>query len=323
MTDGVSVIVCCYNSAQRISDTLRYLSRQMTSASLPWEIILVDNASTDATKKKATEIWEETGAIVPLRIIDEPKPGLSYARNAGILKSAYEFVLFCDDDNWLTENYVQLVYDILTTNQQIGVLGGRNVAITDGGLPYWFNSFEEFYAVGCQALDSGELRNRDFVFGAGMAFRNSVYRRLLDLGFKNLATDRTGTSLISGGDVELCYVMKITGYKIWYDERLSLYHYMTPNRLTKEYLRALQQGANTSVDTLQVYDPYLQGLHKKGYKKVVFFLFYAVKYAAAKIMNRGNAAYFSTYLEACSDLPLTISRPSAGVKALLKKASHK
>ncbi len=59
MSSGASVIVCCYNSAARLPHTLAHLAGQIVPEDFFWEIILVNNASTDNTVECATAIWNK------------------------------------------------------------------------------------------------------------------------------------------------------------------------------------------------------------------------------------------------------------------------
>ena len=68
---GVSVIVCCYNSAERLPETLKYLSMQNVPENMPWEIIIVDNNSTDSTNDVAMEIWNGFKKDISCRIIKQ------------------------------------------------------------------------------------------------------------------------------------------------------------------------------------------------------------------------------------------------------------
>jgi glycosyltransferase involved in cell wall biosynthesis len=68
-----------------------------------WEIVLVDNGSTDHTRS----IIEEAASDLPIRRCYEPQAGLSRARNAGLREAAGEYILWTDDDvmvsqTWLT-----------------------------------------------------------------------------------------------------------------------------------------------------------------------------------------------------------------------------
>ena len=119
---GVSVVVCCHNSASRIGPTIAHLARQHVHDE--WEVIVVDNGSTDDTATVAERTWREHGSPAPLRILKEPRLGSAFARELGILQSRYEYILFCDDDNWLDPRYLQLAVEIMDDKPDIGALGG-------------------------------------------------------------------------------------------------------------------------------------------------------------------------------------------------------
>lgn len=317
------MIVCCYNSAPRLQKTLQHLIDQ-SLLNIPWEILIVDNGSTDNTAGVAAGIWNDYGqnCKASFKIINEPVPGLSNARQTGIAHAQYGYIVFCDDDNWLNTQYIQIVYDVLSFDSSIGVLGGRCEATTDGELPSWFNEVEQYYAVGPQAEKTGDVQKRNFVYGAGMAFRKAEYLQLKEAGFKHFLSDRTGENLISGGDVEICYIYRLAGYKIWYDERLFFFHYMSQGRLKKDYLEKLIQGARAGVQLLQVYDPYLKGRQHPTRFAPVNFLYYLLRLMVAKIKPGSHAGYFLTYVEAFNPLPVHFSKNSADLKKAINRLTQ-
>src|ERR1700760_2539990 len=89
---GVSCIVCTYNGAARIPPVLDCLARQILSDNVSFEIVLVDNASTDGTAVVAQKHWDSLGAPAPLAVISEPRAGLIHARKAGIQAARYEIL---------------------------------------------------------------------------------------------------------------------------------------------------------------------------------------------------------------------------------------
>ncbi len=105
--EGVSVIICCYNGSSRLPMTLTHLATQRVPKSLKWEVLLIDNASTDGSASIAQKIWDE---LLPdselFRIILEPKAGQHFARIRGAKEAQYDLLLFCDDDNWLDPDYI-------------------------------------------------------------------------------------------------------------------------------------------------------------------------------------------------------------------------
>lgn len=229
---GVSIIICCHNGQARLPETIRHIAHQVVPAYIPWELIIIDNGSTDNSAIVARAEWQKHRVDIYLKIVKESTLGLSYARARGFKEARYEYVVMCDDDNWLDENYVHNVYTIMSEKPNVGALGGFGKIVYEVEPPTAELSY--IFAAGEQALQSGKvLANK--VYGAGCVIRNSAYSNLLRTGFKSLLTDRRGAELSSGGDYELCLAMAIMGYDIWYDRRLRFIHFITKERLTWEY----------------------------------------------------------------------------------------
>lgn len=257
---GVSVIVCCYNSALRLPETIKYLALQEVPKHIKWEVIIVNNASKDNTSQKAIEEWGKYKLKVPFSIVDQPDLGLVNARNKGVAASKYEFCLFCDDDNWLNKNYISLAYTIMEKEPMIGILGGVGEEVCEIEPPYWFEKYKGLFAVGHGGKISGDVSETGGeVYGAGMVIRKSVYLQLIKRGFKSKLVGRKGSKLSSGEDTELCYVYKLEGYKIWYDENLNFHHYLPSSRLTNEYLIRLNKALSFCSGSLFVYKYVLNG----------------------------------------------------------------
>jgi glycosyltransferase involved in cell wall biosynthesis len=233
MAEGVSVIICCYNSVNRISETLRHLALQKTSQSLLWEVILVDNASTDNTADAARSYWTGLNQPVKLSIIQEQKPGLSHARATGIAAAFYSIAIFCDDDNWMAENYVEEAYAVMLQHPEVGIAGGWCEGVYEIPLKPYLQAMLPALAIGRQNFDN--QHEPDSVYGAGMVIRKSCYEYITQAGGDSLLDDRKGKVLASGGDSEICYKVKLAGYKLLVDEHLYFRHYMPAGRLSASY----------------------------------------------------------------------------------------
>lgn len=266
---GVSVIICCYNSASRIKETLRHLSLQKTDCDLEWEVIVVDNASTDNTEQFVHEYWNGLNSKIALRIVSEPVPGLSIARTKGIKESKYNILIFCDDDNWLVSNYIQLAHTIINGNERIGALGGRGMVKCDGILPSWFDSYSGYFACTAQGDKFGNItENRGYLFGAGLILRKEALLTIGKLGLKPILSDRKGNRLTSGGDVELCFQLRLSNWELWYHPDLVFYHFMPQNRLSERYLIRLVGGINYSGIFL---NPYLYAFEGTEVTRLIWF----------------------------------------------------
>jgi glycosyltransferase involved in cell wall biosynthesis len=260
MNGGVSVIICCHNSAERLPETLRHLAAQQVPEGLPWEIVVVDNASTDDTAQTAARCWP-TSARAVLRVVFEPQAGLSHARIKGIREARYEIASFIDDDNWTSPDWIKRVNALFASRPEIGACGGRIEAVCEITPPDWFESLKKYYAVGRQHSQSGDITNTPgtLLCGAGLNLRAVAMRKLLEDGFVFMMTGRSGTRVLTGEDTELCFALRASGWRLWYDADLLLRHFIPKARLRWDYVRRLMRGMGESSTLFVLYLSALKG----------------------------------------------------------------
>lgn len=233
MAVGVSVIICTYNGSARLPETLRHLALQVVPESIPWEVILIDNASGDNTSITAKVEWGKYNIDhVGFKVLQEDIPGKNFAFTKGVSTAAYEYILTCDDDNWLSPNYIETAFDIMQTNPSAGVLGGCGVFEPGQPVNLEIEKFKHYYVNGSQKWASIE----HWVYGAGSICRKSIFINLINNGWKQITTGRKGSSLICGEDVEICFMIYLSGYKIITDERLLFKHFVDPKKQNKAYI---------------------------------------------------------------------------------------
>ena len=251
---GVSVIICCFNSADKIEKTLSYLASQIKQEGIQYEIILVDNNCTDATVQKALACWEFLGKPFPLYVTVQSVSGLTYARQKGIAAANYEYLILCDDDNWLSDNYLQKVYAIFETIPNVALAGGVGEAVFENEKftpPEWFQKIQGFgYAVGDEGRKTGYTCA---VYGAGMCIRKSVFEKLIGDKLSFILSVRNGKFLSSGGDTEICIIIEKAGYKIFFDTSLRFKHFITADRLQWGYYLQLRRSFGIATAYLQAY----------------------------------------------------------------------
>ena len=254
--DGVSVIVCCHNSGNRLKPTLEHLFRQSTESDLMWEIIVVDNNSTDSTPDIAKNLYERSGSKIPFQMVQESKPGLSHARNRGFESAKFNIALMVDDDNSICPTYVDSVHKRFT-DSTIGMVGGKGIPVLEEKAPSWLEQYDYCYAVGPQAADDSAETNS--LYGAGLALRLDILALLKEKGFESLLSDRVGDSLISGGDTELCMAFRMAGFKLIYDSTLLFEHHLPSTRMNWNYLRRLFFGFGITKARLDIYSAAMDG----------------------------------------------------------------
>lgn len=300
--NGVTVIVCCYNSAKRLPETIKHLAYQNVPPEIPWEVIIVNNASTDNTVEVAKNEWAKYKREVPFKIVDQPKPGLSYAREKGIEVSRFEYLIFCDDDNWLDENYVKNAFEIMESNTKMGALGGTISAVYEEEPPSWFYQYTGYLAIGDLKQESGEATSiPGFLYGAGICLRKQALNQVNKIQKLNLLSDRKGNELYSGGDSELCFKLRLSDWILWYSKELKLKHHMPKERLNWDYIKKLFYGFGKSGIYLLPYISLLNSdeLHlKKSRRSWVWHYLSQIKYIINNfytLINIKNKKYIGDF----------------------------
>jgi glycosyltransferase involved in cell wall biosynthesis len=277
MCDGVSIIICCYNSAKRLTVTLEHIAKQEVVFGRNWELIIIDNASTDNTLAVAKSEGENYN--LKLKIFYEAAPGLSSARKRGVKESLYSYVIFCDDDNWLFPDYLNQAFEAIEKYNFIGAIGGLGLPTFDEQPLEILNQFLGYFATGEQA-SSKEITDitssKKYVYGAGAVFNKLALLDVYNNDVSLFLSDRKGASLVSGGDNELCYRLIMKGYKIFYNPNMKFYHYLPPNRLTKKYLLALNYSFGYSHCLLLPYLDYLNNIKRSRTKQYPLWLSFSL-----------------------------------------------
>ncbi|MCR9082284.1 MAG: glycosyltransferase [Cyclobacteriaceae bacterium] len=273
---GVSIVICTYNGKHRLEKTLTYALRQ--SISFPYEVLVVDNASVDGTAEWVLDFKRQHDNKSIIRIVSEKKPGLSSARMRGIKEARYSLILFCDDDNWLASDYLEIGKRRFEELPELGALGGEGIPVFESQKPDWFDQFSHSYAVGDLGRKSGILPKGSAVYGAGCFFRKSVVNELLKKGWESILSDRKGDSLNSGGDVELCYAIQLLGYSVGFERKLKFHHFLEDRRLKWEYYLNLKKGISKSF-------PILESYHINDYQQLYDFKKYLL--SSFKVLLKG------------------------------------
>ncbi|WP_295720284.1 glycosyltransferase family A protein [Mucilaginibacter sp.] len=271
---GVSVIICCYNSAARLPDTLKHLALQRVPAGILWEVIVIDNASTDNTFQVASQEWEKyTIPNAGFRLLSQPIPGKNHAHKMGIEAANYEYILTCDDDNRLCADYVSIAYESMSADNKIGVLGG--CGIFDPQQPAWsdIEKHKQSYVNGPQTWAS----TAHWVYGAGCVCRKSLFINLYNKDWQQITSGRNGTKLICGEDVEICFIIYICGYKIKSNDRLTFHHFVPLKRQSLKYILNLQYWISYSYVLLNNYLMLMDGDKRSVQKKLNDWSIYNIK----------------------------------------------
>jgi glycosyltransferase involved in cell wall biosynthesis len=244
------VIICCHNSATRLPTTLAHLIGQHDTP-IEWEVLLVNNSSTDNTAAVARACWRD--GPVPLRIVEERRLGLLRARERGLVEAKYPFLGFIDDDNWVAPDWVRVANEVISSDPELGAVGSISTPVFEIPPPAWFDNFHSTYAVLTDREFEQISQPLDYVAGAGLCLRKAAWVNLIENGYRSQIIGREGEKLRNGEDRELTMALRLSGWKLRIDPRLRLQHFMPKQRLQWKYLRTLFRNSAVSHVLLDAY----------------------------------------------------------------------
>ncbi len=252
----IAVVICTRNPRPAaLARTLEGLRGQTLPADR-WELLIVDNGSTDPLRAEKLVAWHPHG-----RVVREERPGLVSARCAGIDGTRTPLLVFCDDDNVLAPDYLEQCLLIADQHPTLGVWGGAIdgefeieppahlrphlhwLALARVDRPRWANFWGNYEA---------------FPAGAGMCLRRELAAsytttRALPIHRDFDPPDRRKGC---GGDVAIILHGHSVGWGSGVFPALKLLHLIPKDRLTTEYFEILREGAGYSETMLRhLYDP--------------------------------------------------------------------
>jgi len=223
---------------------LKSLTNQSTDLS-NYEIIVVDNRSTDNTKN----VVEEFGNFPNIHYHYEPIQGLSHARNVGYQKSNLDLVAYLDDDAIASEKWVETIIKTFFNNEStLAVIGGQVDLLWEEEKPYWVS---DYMLPWLGYLDLGEMKylnpKEQAVYGCNMAFRKKY---LESTGGFDTALGIQGKKTFTNEEVELQNRISSVGGRILYIPEMHIYHH-AKNALTPKWFfnRAFLHGISVRKST--------------------------------------------------------------------------
>jgi len=241
-----SVVVCTRNRSRSLAQALDRLL-QLEYPEDRWELIVVDNGSTDDTLAVAREV----ASTQPERVVvlEEPEPGLSISRNRGIARAHGQVVAFIDDDAIPEPDWLRGLLEILSTDG-VSVAGGPVVPMFRGQPPAWLT---ERYLPYLAAWDRGsqvhDLTYNEYPRGVNIAFDRRVFD---DFGGFSPHLGRKGRSLLSCEEIEICLRVERAGGRIVYAPRARVHHLTEAERITPGWL-ARRFGAQGQSEAILVW----------------------------------------------------------------------
>lgn len=227
---NATVILCTCNRSPALRLTLQSFLQVVTPPGFHWEVLIIDNHSTDETRFVCQSFLAEHPERFRYRY--EPRPGKSYALNSGIRDARGELLAFTDDDVLVTPNYLQGILSTFT-NYPADAAQGRIILDCDGELPNWMGRRQLEFMSWCDYGDAVQDWTHRTMYGTNMVVRTQAARAVggfsLELG--------AGTVVGFAEDTEFSFRLRKAGYRFIYAPQILVRHQLPKNRLTRSFFR--------------------------------------------------------------------------------------
>ena len=281
----ITATISTYNREHYLPQVLESLKSQTLSKSL-FEIILVDNNSPGNTKEIAMS-FKANNPDISFKYYLETNQGLSYGRNRGIKEASGKHVTFIDDDAFLADDYLEVIYNYFEKNKDVVAIGSKILLHYESVIPDWenkyLNSLLGYFNIGDEVK---RFPKSDYPRGSNMSFKTSVFEKV---GGFNVDLGRKGGNLT--GSEEKDMFMRVYKYKqmlVDYIPNAIVYHCVPIERTTTEFIKrqALGTGKSEGVrikseGILSTLNRYFLEVVKWGGSFTLFFI-YAFKGQLAK-----------------------------------------
>jgi hypothetical protein len=252
--NATSVIVCTHNPRPQYLRAVFGGLRNQTLPLTEWELLLVDNASTEPVAKWADISWHPHA-----RHVCEETLGIAWARIRGIAEAKGDLLVFVDDDNVLEKDYLAHAKAIAAQHPQLGAWSGNVQLEFEKSPPEWTKPYWHLLAARQVATDAQGRSTLStpaiLPIGAGMCFRRELglfYReQWLQSSIRKFFGAR-GQSCALGEDTDLALTAAALGMNTGVFARLKLTHLIPAQRVTEEYLLRLSRGVAMATFLMQL-----------------------------------------------------------------------
>jgi glucosyl-dolichyl phosphate glucuronosyltransferase len=230
---NLTVIVCTYNRCPILPKALESIAVSQLPDSVKWEVLVVDNNSSDQTRTVVGEFCSR----YPDRFqyLFESQSGLSYARNAGVKAARGDVLVFTDDDVSVEPIWLQNLTLSLLDGDWAGA-GGRIIPVWPRAHPRWLSTDDPDAMGPFVAFDAGPVAGplSRSPYGANMAFRKEMFQRY---GMFRCDLGRGPNDVMGQEDLEFAERLLRAGQRLRYEPTAIVYHPVPENRLKKRFMR--------------------------------------------------------------------------------------
>ncbi|GAP94545.1 hormogonium polysaccharide biosynthesis glycosyltransferase HpsE [Leptolyngbya sp. NIES-2104] len=231
-----TVAIRVFNAADRLPSLLNQLRSQQHTASICWEVLIVDNNSTDNTAEIIQKYQAQWLPCSELRCVLEPQQGAVIARKRAIQEAKGTFIGFLDDDNLPALDWIEKAYKFAQNHPRAGAFGSRIFPDYEVEPPQNFDRIAHYMPTMLRKESfQYDTHLRGMPVGAGLVIRRQVW---LDhvIGTQIIQGPVGRGFVLKGEEIEALWKIKAANWEIWYNSEMSIVHKIPKWRLEAAYL---------------------------------------------------------------------------------------
>jgi glycosyltransferase involved in cell wall biosynthesis len=249
---SITVAIPTYNGAQRLPKVLEALRHQRHTEDISWDIVVIDNNSSDATEQMVRFYQENWEKPYFLTYYLEPRQGSAFARKRAIKEAKGCYVAFLDDDNIPAPDWIVSIHKFSQDYPHIGAFSGQIHGDYEVEPPENFQKIAAFLAIREHGLHPFRFNpdNLNLPPSAGLVVCKQAWNDAVP-NHPQLK-GRLGQSMMGGEDYEVLLHLHQAGWEIWYNPQMHINHCIPRHRLEREYLLSLARGVGLATCQLRM-----------------------------------------------------------------------
>lgn len=251
-----TILICTWNRAELLRTTLQSIADLRVTTPLRWEVIVVDNNSSDHTRDVVLGFAD--GYPVPLRYLFEGKQGKSSAMNTGLAAISAPIIVFTDDDVKVAPHWLDAACQPLVAQRDVAYTGGPVRPMWEAPPPAWFAGTGSVLWGTLAMLDYGK---EPFIFEdrqrVPLGVNWAIRRDLLDaVGGFNPRLGRSSGKVLLGQELpEFFSRTRAAGVRGLYVPAMEVHHHVPAARVTADYSRRWWYGKGVSRARMEALHP--------------------------------------------------------------------
>lgn len=227
-----TVAICTWNRFRLLSQTLERFESLVIPPGLDWELLVVDNASTDSTRA----VLEAYQTKLPIKNLYQPVRGHCPSRNCAIEHATGDLMVWTDDDVLVHPDWLGEYIAGAAKYPDASFFGGPIIPVFENGAPEWLTETWDKCSPAFAARDLGESEQSippaKFPFGASFAVRTAVQKKFLF----DVTLGRLGTGMLGEDELDLFRRLVQAGHHGVWLPGPRLEHFISADRATPEYV---------------------------------------------------------------------------------------